>query len=96
MSVDAKVRRRVGLGLLCAALIALAAQRGRTGPRIRNAADTGHVSEVMVSERETSLANDSHAGALNGIAIGDNTVVVTNQARFQIIRAFMPSISPQA
>ena len=84
MSVDVKVHRSLGLALLTAGLIALAAEaRADWNTFQGNAAHTGHVSGTYGFTNVKLLwQTTAYAGALNGIAVGNSTVVVTNQARF--------------
>ncbi len=80
----AKCHCGVGLGPLIAGLIALAAEARANWPTFQgNAAHTGHVAGTYgFTNAKLLWKTTAYAGALTGIAIGDNTVVVTNQARF--------------
>ena len=84
MGVDVKIHRRVGLTLLTAGLIALAAEARAEWLTFQgNAAHTGHVSgNYGFTNVKLLWQTTAFAGALNGIAVGDSTVVVTNQAPF--------------
>ena len=83
MIFDARVHRRVRFGFLTVGLIALAAQAADWPTYQGNAAHTGHVAGTYGFTNVKLLwKTTAYAGALSGIAIGDKTVVVTNQARF--------------